>query len=610
MKSRVLAQISVRRVIAVASLGAVACAQLLGADDLRDRQPVVTTEAGSDGGSDGGAPACLRNRDCKREGEAPSLCVEQRCVPLGLNDKSTPICMARPLAFRPGSSSAEDRLTPEDDGDVLLVAGFLPLAANVELTGQALAYQLALREIEAGGGIPRGSSRARHVVMLLCESRRDVGGRTDIVTKGIEHVTRDLHPAAIVGAFSDETLTDVVRKVVQADRREFVINVTAPADALKYEPTEGLVLNLLGPASDIAVAYRPLLQRLETKLRTAGHVGPVKVAILVEDNPIDRELAAVLTLGPYAYSEDAGKRREPNLGLALNDAGPTENETAGTLKTISIASPVSEATYAGVRKQLEELQPDLVVALTQANVLERIVRDVEADGGADFGDGGSPVPLWLLGPKNARAVLPYFVVGGTNPSPSARNASDRRQRRFFGVQYANTTEPTSPSYPKAQRTLWLDRMRNEYPQVDVDAYQSLENYYDALYWIAYGLAASGTNQPAEKSLGDRIALGVTRMYKDPIAAGAGIPVVNPPAGSEPFIKLQQSTNGTVFVGAQGLPDIDSRFGTWRSKGGVYCYANSADASGPINPEVRYDALRHLADGGFLEPDLNACPWSQ
>ena len=182
--------------------------------------------------------------------------------------------------------------------------------------------------------------------------------------------------------------------------------------------------------------------------------------------------------------------------------------------------------------------------------------------------------MWLLAPRNARSVTGYLADGG---------AFDEKKRRFLGIQYAGATDV-------AQRDVWLEGMRVAYPGVEEARYASSENFYDAVYWLTYGLAAAGPGAPTS---GASIREGIRRLVSGP--------VVHP--GNIESISYAFRTIGfgdVTFVGALGPPDIHTGFGTWNSVGSAYCYVNE---SGTIVP--KYDGYRYDEDAGKLD-DVNPC----
>jgi hypothetical protein len=130
-------------------------------------------------------------------------------------------------------------------------------------------------------------------------------------------------------------------------------------------------------------------------------------------------------------------------------------------------------------------------------------------------------------------------------------------------------------------------------------YEASENFYDAIYWLAYGFYRGKRYVP---SATDRVAFkeGVARLYQ------GTLPVT--PGGTTEISYARQflDLNDAIYTGALGPPDIDKQFGTWRGHGSVFCY----DTEGGGNAKkgvVKYDAERYLPDGGTANGFACATP---
>ena len=168
--------------------------------------------------------------------------------------------------------------------------------------------------------------------------------------------------------------------------------------------------------------------------------------------------------------------------------------------------------------------------------LEDSIRDA---GASDAG--AAPLPIWVLGPRNDVEMLSYVI------SPE-NGGFEAKRRRFVGIQYAGSSDPE-----KTERNAWLQRMKREYqptPAIEAE-YSGTENFYDAVYWLAYGLVAAGPGAPAT---GTSFKEGVRKMLEGPkIIAG--------PDNMGRACQLIGSGASTTFEGALGPPDIDTASGT-------------------------------------------------
>lgn len=597
-------------------LGLAACAQVLGLDDLHDRAALSTSPDASeasapavDSGADVLAAECHTNAECleKKVSEGSTdgaVCVSGQCVDLRLYAGATPVCYQN--AF-PSNDALKD---PE----TVLLAAFVALTdITFESEPAMLAYRLALEELQpdkAGAGWPK-------LAMVVCSSDEKDG----IVDKGIEHVIDDLHVPIIIAGFDPAKLSTVaVDKTVDAGI--FIVNPSVASESLKYLNTNNLVLNLLGAPADVALAYRPLLQSIEARVRQtrdagaddAGKDAPVKVALIdTKDTLIEAEMATVILDGPI--KPDDPSHRDPSKAAVVNDAGLLANRgqddfcaaDAGFcwLPIGDLENKNPPPDYDDIKKKLLAFRPDVVIALTRDEILPIVVCYERALLGFDekcsskiqdndwplelngSGDSYAQLPYWLLGPRNATEILPFLPKGSDDTS---HDAFKRVQRRFFGVQFAGAMEETV-------RMAWLERMEVRWGKETKAQYQSQENRYDAIYWAAYGLVAARPRPDKGESYGTALSAGVRRMF------GGGPPVTPPPAPN----KLVQLSGGNVeFEGALGPADIDERFNTWKSVGGVYCYRDDiAQLGKPVVPTISYDSRRYV-DGGLTPYNDRQC----
>jgi hypothetical protein len=602
-----------------------ACAQVLDLDDLHDRVTATTPDASDadagDAGAEGGRLECTTNAEClttkASEGSTDGwACESGKCVALRLYDGGTPVCYQN--AFPSNAALA--------DPNSVLIAAFVPMAnASFDSEPVMKAYRLALEELlpeKAGQGWPK-------LAMVACSSDE----KNSIVDQGVDHVINDLHVPIILAGFDPARLSTIAADKT-VDAGIYIVNPSVPSESLKYANVQNLVLNLLGAPGDVALAYRPLLQAIELKVRAARDAAhqsdPVKVALIDTKNTlVEAEMARVILNGPV--NPEKPSTRDPSKAILFNDAGPfanTPNNGQGDLCAPDAGFcwlPIGDLEnnnpkpdYNQIKASLLAFRPDVIIALTRDELgpivacYERTLVGIDQSGTAcppppgdagvidgiwgaqptPAGDAGVRLPYWLLGPRNAEELLPFLPNGNSSKNQLAHSAFADEQQRFFGVQFAGATNTQ-------QRTAWLQRMQERWTAQDLPRYQSHENSYDAVYWAAYGLVAMGPDHPEkDEPLGRALSFGVRRMF------GGGPSVIPPPSG----VHLSLLKNGNVtFEGALGPADIDGRFNTWNSVGGVYCYKDDGvgTTSAPVVPTISYDARRY-ADGGLIKRNDREC----
>ncbi|MBX3210003.1 MAG: hypothetical protein KF764_33545 [Labilithrix sp.] len=542
-----------RHALTLGVLGLFACGPLLGLDDLRAR--TVHADAGGDGGEDSDAPpGCTANAECIAAADnAPALCVAGSCVAVDQD-----LCLPQVLP-------SNDVLAREN---VVVTASFIPFEVATPLRNRFVyAYDLALTELAEAGGIP-GQTR-RDVAMILCASE------PEIVERSVKHVVQDLQLPAIIANFGAGDMTRFATELT-VPGGVLTINPNVTAETLKFQPVEQLVWNLLGTPEDVALAYRPLLARVEGKLRPNGAAdGPLKVALLDTTASIESAISTIVRLGPQDRTVEGSGKRLLEKAIAFNGKSAADNGADFKRIPLPAVEQSGSPNYPAIRSTLIDFRPDVVLALT-AEEISDVVREVEKG----LSDAGASLPHWLLAPRNARAVLDSYI------NTDAFQARAEKRKRFMGVQYAGAVDDT-------QRVAWLERMQARFPNVPQAEYAAAENFYDAVYWLAYGLAAA---EPGARATGRNISDGVRNLLTGPSIHPGPLDAI---ANAFRLITAGETT----YVGALGPPDIDKRFGTWNSVGGVYCYGVAETQ--PVSFAPVYDVLRFDRQSGALteDPDI-------
>lgn len=574
-------------------LGDLGCvAQILGLDDLHagaQNAAATSAETSPEGGT---GTACTSNAQCIASATGnlafcvtPNGASHGNCVNLDRN-------LCYPYVYPPPPST-------DMSGAVALIAAFIPLYGGAAPLTQppALAYELALDELNLAGGIPPSApgDPLRQVAMIFCASD-DVavmgadGGTSTYVDEAMRHVAEDLQVPAVIAGFDDNTLArwiDTYGAKGTAWATDggapqiFTLNPGVSTNALKYADTGQLLWNLLGTPEDVALAYRPLLLRTETYVRnrrpSAAQNDPVKVALLVTDTDVETLVADTLLNGAYDFTTLS---YDPTKALEFNDASTEANADAGDFLLVSNISNETPD-YSGIENSLMAFRPDVIIALTLDEVAQ-IVTDYEGT----ITDQGA-LPIWLLSYRNADVPGLLDYLGEIGDAGVGQTFGDK-QERFFGVQYAGTLNTQ-------QYDAWLERMTAAYSNSGIaeSQYSAVENFYDAVYWLAYGLAAAGPGAPTSGgSIGD----GVRALLTGPEITPGTVDEVQ---GA--FNAIYYDTN-TTYVGALGPPDISEKFGTWNSVGGVYCYNQNFDGS--VAPQ--YDVFRYDSATGELDDENSFC----
>lgn len=496
--------------------------------------------------SDGPAAECATNAECiDRFFGEPAICNKTtfRCLEL----KKADIC---PFVVPP------DELKNDN---VVLFGAFMPTKAQGPLTQPiALAYQLALTELNEAGGLPGNGGPRRPLAAIFCDSDPQ---RSEA---GIRHLVETVGVGALLALFPQDAMTRYIQDIT-VPAGVFTLNPGETTEALKNRNVERLVWHLLGTPEDIAVAYKPLLTRTEAYVRSrlGGTTQPLNVAVVTTKSLQEESIDSVI--------------RSDAAGIVVNGVSAQVNETNGHLLRLSITSFDSDpkATFGVAVDTLAKFKPDIVVLLT-AGEIGTIVPNLEKKL-AESDGGVATLPVYVMSTRNARVsgVLAYLATDEYEPSTAKR-------KRFLGIQYAGAAEAE-------QKTEFLKRMKDEWPpEIDPVSYAATENFYDAVYWLAFGLYAAG---PAAPATGNSFQEGVRKLLSGPRIYPGAVATL-----ADSFLALTTAGSAT-FVGALGPPDIDSAKGTWRSVGGVYCYPPGAT----VMPA--YDQLRYVRDTKTLVGDF-------
>lgn len=543
------------------ALGLLACGPILGLDDLKARS---TADDGGTSAADAANDTldaranCTSNAQCFVPGEPfVSICANRQCVKVNRE-----YCL---------SEVYPNREMLEND-NVLFITALLPFpkegeTASVLQGPLALAYVLAVREIEKAGGLYIDAKTRRQVALQVCDSDRAKLGGT------INHVVNELRAPAIIANIDQADLLTNLQTT--AKQSTFVLNPNASTIALKFQITaDQLVWSLLGTPADIAVGYPPLIRRLE-KIVVGDDAG-LNVALVHSGDDTEATMATVLLEGPLRDGLSSG--REPSLALRYNGGrSVADNADAGHFNTIAVKNftgAVDETDIANAVDKLVDAGPKVVILLAsdQSTAIMLRYEDRLTDAGA------TDRPFWILGPRNSTAPVPIIGDGGGQPVAD----------RMAGIQFAGPeNSPTQEAYrARARFAYGDDKAADLYP---------VENHYDAVYWIAYGSLAGGRGQEIR---GSDIASGVRRLLKGPVVSPGPADTIQA-AGSTISV-----TEDVTYVGALGVPDINPRWGTWNSVGALYCF----DVNGaPPNAKttLRYDVLRYPSDGGAVSSGCKA-----
>ncbi len=508
--------------------------------------PTVPVEASLPEASTDAPTGCISNKACTTENAGePHIC-----------EKATGKCI------RVKSETCPAVINWSDSDDAILVAAFSFISSAPPLNFPvALSYQLALGEIQAVAGLPPAASGGRRpLTAVLCD------GFPSNADKGVDHVIQDLHVPAAIGYFTDDDTTRLFQDKF-VPNNVFFLNPGAVPPALKNATgTKGLIWHMLGPATGIGMAFVPALARAEAYVRAS---------VLAPPGTEDLRVATVTS----SSATDLATAENFASDLRWNNKTPLEN---GTSRYLALSVPSLEtnpsADFSSQTSQLLAFKPHIVIANTSEELPGSMLGPLEQGWAASAGS--QPRPFYILGGRSALGP-----VGGFISSPIAPETPEQARKRFLGVQYAAAADPAEYNY-------YVLRARSKFGP-NAQGYESTENYYDAIYWLAYGTAAAG---PVTTLSGPDIARGVRKMLTGSTVVKTGGPDV---VGNS-FTALALGAE-TSFLGTMGTSDFDPATGWRKSVGSLFCF-NAADG-GVLT--VAYDTLRYNPSSKALDPGVRS-----
>jgi hypothetical protein len=513
--------------------------------------------AGTAGTGGGAVAECEVHKDCFElypddSEENPRACVEGTCVPL----KSPDCPIVLPVSDNPDPDDPSKPSWNALKSTNAIVLGAFSPALGTTLDTYGRNYDLPVTELaDTTGGVKVGTSQPHQIVVVVCNMIYDT---QDKLLAPARHLMEELK---VPGVASTLYLQDqrYVWDNVARDNGVFMMMPLYSDQALIDEEDDSLIWHMLSGANALSVSYQPLLNMTVDHLRALGALGAdevVKVAhVKARDEPFLQDTAAYL---------------EENL--QLNGKPITEN--GSSYKPIQVTSTYkapADKQEAAIESVLASA-PHIVIGTTVSEIIKFIIPGVEKDW--DTRNPGRARPFYLLG------ALDYNDPG-------------------MGVLINGDTSITNGQKPLYQRILGMNwpaaadqRIYNAYQQRWEAVYGApqggYENFYDAMYYLLYGVAAARI--PIK--YGSQIAAGLLRVTQH----GSKIPqvAVGP---SDDMVKAltelsRDSSSKYELIGAMGPPSWDPN-GARTDAASVWC----------VNPVGTYqpDQLRYDASDSSLQP---------
>jgi ABC-type branched-subunit amino acid transport system substrate-binding protein len=445
------------------------------------------------------ATSCATVSDCNTmEGGALATCVEGQCVQLTSED-----C---------------PEVVPADavrDGTIF-IGSMGPLKGEYVGNGLpiALGATLALEELdERANGIPIGDGDRRRIAMIKCHDLDDP-------IRAARHLIETVRVPAIIGpAFSGVTLN--VAAEVSIPAGVLLLSASATSPAITDLDDDGLVWRTAPSDALQAVPITALVKRFEERLRSERALAEgdaIKVAVLAKGDAYGTGLFDAVTSTMRFNGKTATDNGSAFLGINYKDPS------------------IEEVDFSTHVTSLVEFQPDLVLGLGTAEVVQEIMGPLE-DAWPTAGATPPPRPYYL------------FPDGGHVPDLLDLAGDDTS----LLTRVLGTVPGRKGSNYDAFALRYKARFENMVPGTFA------ETGYDAAYLLAYAMLAA--NDP--DVTGARIAAGLRKMSDGPS-------VIARPDQINVAITALSGGGGIQFEGASGDLDFDPDTGEAPADVEIWC----------------------------------------
>lgn len=389
-----------------ATLWCVGCNAIIGLDDFSVRTPTVV-DAGIEELSE-----CSTNLDCNLDGSPPATCLkpEERCVPLLSADCQT---------------ITGDYL---DDG-AILIGSLFSLTGTQAVTNlpRQQSAALAVQEINAAGGVPKGrtSAGARPLVLVSCDES------VDLMRAG-SHLVTTLRVPAIVGPNTSQDTLDLSNELTITNGTA-VLTPSALASSIADLLDDGLTWQMAPNDMQRGPLMIQQINALEAAVRAARAAQNVRLAVVFRDD--------ALGIGTQVSLNS----------LVINGAPLSDPVNLGS-HVLMKGYDFSRSDQPSLVAELLAFQPDIVVLAGTAEVVTDVMVPLERDWPV-----GAPRPSYLvIDPVKAADLLAAVAadddlrkrVRGTGVTPSERSRPVYEAFRVsYDVKYPGSTSGGSGMGP-------------------------------------------------------------------------------------------------------------------------------------------------------------------
>jgi hypothetical protein len=474
---------------------------------------------------------CETNVDCRDTQKLQNhICRDNKCV-----DLTTFEC---PVVLQ-----SENLYT----ADPIIVGAYSAINSSAQTTGPiTLNYDLALKEFtDYGGLLADGNGNRRQFVAVVCEGRPDPDAPIEV---SLDHLINTVKVQGIVASILDTAQLQAAFKTAKAANVLFIDPLYADT-TLTLQNNGGMLWFILGEWRSLAPAYVELTQRAEDFQKVRSGDTEVRVALIQGALTPQKDISQVLQADDINH-------------LVVNGKSVSDEANLANFQLIGLkpSFPDVAADVTAVVGQLQDFKPHIIVLATGVDFIDKVLGPLEATWD-DLAE-GQVRPFYVLSPD--------MVVGSGLDDVAYADVITRAA----GVNFEGY----------ADRNLYI-AYRNNFNTAYGSTlfYEEHENFYDAMYYLLYAVAASGLPPRFD---GTDIAIGMRRL----VAQGDSIPSYK--VGFLDLAKalsaLNTPGNEINLKGTMGPSNFYTN-GTRVVQGSVWCIKDGVE---------QYNVLRLDSDGAL------------
>jgi len=457
---------------------------------------------------------CSHNSECiDKAGGIPAICRkrDRKCVTL-----QTPECPT--VMAQPGQLINDDAI----------IIGALTPAGHTQL-GDIMEKALELSQADFSKqvrGLPAldDSGNTRPLVIVACHEF-GAEGYTGLVRAG-EHLAKDIGVPINIGPVDPANGAYVLGQVMNPNRVLSILPLGTSTNLFKVaNPIAPTPITWATTMSDETIATATgllITKEIEPKLRASGVTGPIRVAMLVEDNAFGLTTADLVQ----------GKLNFNNTDAAGNASASPPNYLRLNIGDLNdaVGNPSPEAKIAAAIGATLGFKPHVVI---------------HSYGPGAIGKTFFPLAFgWPQGLPHAYHIDVVGTFGLFDPLFEIIDTVHLQGKVISEVAH----QPD-----KSRVSQWTIKYRSEYPQFrdsPLPDFPNIQAWYDSAYLAAYAIVANGKKPLTGENVAQTL----------PLLLPPGQPIFTGTEDINKALGLLKSGSGIDLNGLAGNMDIDPRTG--------------------------------------------------